>query len=90
MITEWFLSIAQAVVTWLLGLFPDWTPPADWSDLAGFLATASSWLNGLSVWFPIGVISTCVGVALAAWLIPLLIKGIRWLVGLIPTMGGGT
>lgn len=89
MITEWLIGLGVAVAEWFLSLFGTSDPP-EW------LVTLSDWLgalvgsaSGLGVWIPWGLAFGVAGTVLALWLSGFLIKGVRWLIGLIPTMGGG-
>lgn len=89
MIPEWFIDLFTGVATWALSLLPKW-------DDNGIIVTASNWVTtliagaaGLGVWFPWGVLAVCMGLTSSWYGVIFLIKGVRWLVGWIPTMGGG-
>jgi len=89
-ITEWLISVATSIAGWLVGLLPTWTVP---SQITGFDDTLNEFIGGfggLGVWVPWALVVICVGISVGAWLIGVGVKALRWVVGLIPTMGGGT
>lgn len=90
MISEWFIGLINTIATWFLSLFPEWEPPAEIvnfdSTLNGFLASFS----GLGVWVPWALLVTCVVITIGAYLVGLTVRAARWVLGLVPTMGGNT
>ena len=89
MITQFFMGIGQSVADWFLGLFGTGEPPAWLSEVGGFVASLLASVSGLGAWVPWAFAITVAGVVSAVWLSGFLLKAVRWLVGLIPTMGGG-
>ncbi|SEH84155.1 MULTISPECIES: hypothetical protein [unclassified Leifsonia] len=90
MITEWFLSLAGGFITWLIGLFPPATAVPDWiTSAAGYVQNVINSGAGLGAWIPWPLVIGVGGFQLALWFGLWSVKVIRWLVGLIPTMGGG-
>lgn len=88
MITEWFISIGQAIAQWFLGLFGTDAPP-DWiTSVAGFVTELFARVAGLGAWLPFPLIGTVGAALLGLWAVFWLIKGIRWLWGLTPFSGG--
>lgn len=90
MITEWFLGLCQQIADWFLSLFPEWDVPG---DIVGFDNTLNGFVgsfDGLGVWVPWTLLFVCVGISIAAYLIGLSVRAGRWVLGLVPTMGGGT
>jgi hypothetical protein len=90
MVTEFFLGVIAGIVDWFLGLFPEWVVPAELvsfdDTLNGFIGSFS----GLGVWVPWALLVVCVGIAIASYLVGLAVRAGRWILGLAPTMGGGT
>jgi len=88
MIVEFFISIASGIADWGLGLLGS-AQPAEWVTTVGtFVNSTLQSVAGLGAWVPwdfaIGVSAT----VLTLWLLFLLVKAIRWVVGWFPTMGG--
>lgn len=90
MIVEWLASMAAGFVEWISGLLAQIQPPAWITDQHGALVSMLDSFNGLGVWVDWVSLGICIGAVLASWGSALLVKGLRWLVGLIPTMGGGS
>ena len=89
MITEWFVSLGTGTVGWFLSLFGTADPPAFITAVGTFIAGILESAAGLGAWIPWALVLTIAGVNLALWGIGLTVRVVRWLVGLIPTMGGG-
>ena len=89
MITEWFISIGMGIAEWAVGLFGTADPPAYLTSLTTWLGTIINGASGFGAWVPWPFALLVAGVSLTLWLAGFVIKGIRWLIGLIPTMGGG-
>lgn len=90
MISEWVIGLIGTIGEWFLGLFPEWEVPA---EIAGFDTTLNGFIgsfDGLGVWVPWALLVVCVGIAIASYLIGLTVRAARWVLGLAPTMGGGT
>lgn len=90
MITEWFLQLAANVTTWFIGLWPAAASVPTWiTGAAGYVQNVINSGAGLGAWIPwplvIGVATFQVGTWFALWVV----KVVRWVIGLIPTMGGG-
>lgn len=90
MIIEWLYSLVPGLEDWFLGLFgpadiPDWL-----GNVSDFLASMINSAAGLGAWVPWAFVIGVSGTLLGVWLIGLLIRVVRWLIGLIPTMGGGS
>jgi len=89
-ISEWFLGLATMIGAWFVGLVPaeGLEPPAEvWgldATISGFLAPFS----GLSVWVPWALVFFCAGMALLVWGVGWGVKGIAWLWGQVPVVGG--
>lgn len=89
MITEFFLNLFTTVQTFVLGIIPDVQLPSWFSDAAGYVA---GWINqgaNLGVWVPWALVGSVTAAVLGVWLFGLAVKSARWLLGLLPTMGGG-
>lgn len=90
MITEFFITLSATIADWFMGLFPEWNVPP---EVAGFDNTVNGFIDdfsGLGVWAPWPLLISIAGIAIIAFTIQLTVKAARWLIGLIPTMGGGT
>lgn len=89
MITEWIINLGIALADWFVSLLGTDDPPEWLNTLATWLGGLVASASGLGVWIPWALGFGVSGIVLALWLSGFLIKGVRWLVGLIPTMGGG-
>lgn len=90
MIWAWLLDVARGFIGWVLDLFPsDWELPDWFTGLADTAAEVIGNAAGLGAWVPWGIVLTVVGATFVLWTVGLIIKFVRWVVGLIPTMGGG-
>lgn len=88
MITEWFIGIGSDLTTWALGALGT-DDPASWFTTVGtFITNILASVAGLGAWVPWGIAIAVWGTATAVWTAGLLLKVARWLLGLIPTMGG--
>lgn len=90
MITQWFLDMGVGMAGWFLDLFPADFEVPDW--FLGFTAIVNQIFSnavGLGAWVPWPLVLLVVGFIFTVWGAGLLIKFVRWLIGLIPTMGGG-
>ena len=90
MITDWLIDVGRQLMAWLLGLFPaDWQVP-DWlTGLSTQLGVVLAGAAGMGVWIPWALIFTVVTATFVLWTLGLTLKLARWLLGLVPTMGGG-
>ena len=88
MITEALLNLFGGIADWFLGLFGTAAPPAWITDTAagilGFITAGA----GLGVWIPWSTFGIVALVVLFVWTSGFWLKVFRWLLGLIPTMGG--
>lgn len=83
--------IVQAVLDFVLGalsalfeFLPAFTPPAvaaEWPDWMQYIGNAMRYLSG---WVNIGLFLTCVGGALAAYVIALGVRGVLFIYDRIP------
>lgn len=89
MITEWFISIGQAIADWFLGLLGTADAPDYITSVGTFIGGILSSAQGLGAWIPWALVIVVAGINLALWLTGFGVKALRWLVGLLPTMGGG-
>lgn len=90
MIPDLFIDLGVAVGTWFLGLFPSDFEAPEWiSGLAGLVNEVFANAVGMGAWVPWPFVLLVVGSIVTVWLIGLFVKFVRWLIGIIPTMGGG-
>ena len=88
MIVEWFLSIAGGVADWALGFLGS-DPAPEWMTTVGtFMSGQLASFAGLGAWIPWDFAILVWGSILTIWVAILLVKFVRWVIGLIPTMGG--
>jgi len=91
MISEWFLGLLDTVGVWFFSLFPaDAAITSFVSDASSVIQDAIDAANGLGAWLDWGYALLVSSIVASVWLIGLVIKVARWLLGLVPTMGGGT
>lgn len=86
MIDEFLVGVACKFIIWVASLFPDWSVPS-LDPSAGFQKIVEQ-VQSLGVWVPFGVLTTCVAVVVAAWLVTLSIKTVRAIIAHIPEIGG--
>lgn len=90
MITAAFEKAWAGFLSWFLGLWPAYTLP-DWvQHPTDKISTALSSFAGFGVWIDWTLLVTVVTAVVAAYVLQLTIRLARWLLGLVPTMGGGT
>jgi len=90
MVSDFFMGLGEQLITWALGLWPvGFTLPEWFLGFAGLVSQVLTGAVGMGVWIPWASIFTVVGATFALWGIGLLLKFARWVVGLVPTMGGG-
>lgn len=89
MIFEWLLGLLDGLADFGLGLTDGLEVP-DWLDgFAGLFADVAAACYGLGAWVPWWLVIGAVTATFSIWSVGLLVKAVRWLVGWIPTMGGG-
>lgn len=89
MIVSGFIGLFAGLQTWFVSLFGTDPPPA-WMGTAGqFLGSLIQSARGLGPWVPWTLILTIAAFNLTLWAAFLAIKVARWVLGLVPTMGGG-
>lgn len=89
MVVESFLTVFSHLQVFFIESFGKSDPPA-WMGTAGvFAGQLLSSAKGLGAWVPWTLILTVAGFNLVLWGTFLAIRIARWLLGLVPTMGGG-
>lgn len=88
MIIKALYAVFFGIVEGIIALFPKGEPPAFIVQASGLMHEAFLAANGLGAWIPWSVAIATAGVVFTIWGILLVISGMRWLVGWIPTMGG--
>ena len=88
MIADWFIQLASVVLGWALDTFPPF-------DDSGIVITAENfflpWLGGiheLGVWMPWNALRICVPIVMTVYLVSLLARFFRVILGHIPLIGG--
>jgi hypothetical protein len=89
-ITAWFIGIGTGFVDWFLGLFGTADPPAFIVQATDFVAGLLSSAAGLGAWIPWALVLAVAGFNFLLWATGFGVKAVRWCVGLIPSMGGGS
>ncbi len=90
MIVEFFIGLWDTIATAVLGLMPKDPAPDFLVNADGVLNTLLQSIQGMGAWVDIPFAITVVTAVLGAWLVGATVKIVRWLIGLIPTMGGGS
>lgn len=89
MIVDFFLTTAEALVVWVLGLFPtDFEVPEWITGFTGLIAEILAGAHGMGIWIPWAFVFIVLGGTYLLWSAGLLLKFARFILGLIPTMGG--
>lgn len=88
MIVEWFASLGVTVATFVLSWFDGIEVPTWLDDFAGIIAQVIAGGAGMGAWIPWALLWSVLAAVFALWLIGFTVKGVRWLVGWLPTMGG--
>lgn len=90
MITEWFIQLGMGFAQWFVGLVP--ADALEVPDVVANLDTSiNSFMSGfgpVGVWVPWVIVITCAGASLAIWGSTWLVKGVAWIWGQIPVIGG--
>lgn len=90
MIVSFFLDVALGLAGWVLDMFPADFEVPEW--LTGFAVLVNEIFGnavGMGAWVPWPFVLLVIGSVLTMWAIGFGIKFARWLIGLVPTMGGG-
>lgn len=83
MLATFLLNLVYSIVNGFLGLFPD----VSLSDsVAGSVATASTYISGLNMIFPVSSLLSIVALVLTIEGVILIIKIINWFIRKIPTI----
>jgi hypothetical protein len=89
MISDFFIGLWSGFMDWGLGLFGTSDPPAYLTTVTTFISGLLQSAQGLGVWVPWVLVLSIAGINIGLWLVFTVVKGARWVLGLIPTMGGG-
>lgn len=88
MISEWFLTLMEGVVTWFMSLFepielPDWvsSPPA---DIASFMVN----LDSVGVWVPWPIVTTVTLGVVTVYVVLFVVKIVKQVLAHVPAIGG--
>lgn len=89
MITEWFMTLAQGVVTWALGLLPPTDTAQDLivsaeNAFAPIIAGASQ----IGGWMPWGTLAICFPIVIGFYVASFAVKVFRQLFAHVPLFGG--
>jgi hypothetical protein len=88
LILELLLDIAVGIARWGLAFLGTDEPPEWLTTVGTFINSQIQGFAGLGAWVPWDFAILVAGANLTLWLVFLLVKAIRWVVGWIPTMGG--
>lgn len=89
MITEALVGVGTWFGGWIVGLFPEWNPPAWLYEVPAMFSTAFGMVSGLGVWFDWQALGVVVGSVVAAYVIGFLVRLTRAVIAHIPQFGGG-
>lgn len=78
-----------AIQNFFVGLMGTTAPPAWMGTTGTFVVSLIESAKGLGAWVPWTLILSIAAFNLALWAAFLALKVARWVVGLLPTMGGG-
>lgn len=88
MISEWFVKLGTGLWAFFAGLFPDWEAPPELLDADGTLNqlfTLGQGLEPFANWALIGILAA---IPLAVWVIGVMVRAVRLLIGHVPFVGG--
>lgn len=90
MVTEWLIQVGTNIATWFLGLVPadKAGAPAQVSQFDDMVNSFMSGFGSLGVWVPWAVVIVCAGLSVGIWIVLWGIKGIAWIWGQVPVIGG--
>lgn len=88
MIVEWLWGIATGFAGWVLSWFDGFELPDWWFTFSDVIAQVVASAVGMGAWVPWEVLFAVIGILVGTYALLISIKGARWLVGWIPTMGG--
>ena len=88
MILEWIVQVAVGLWEWIANLFPDWDPPAELTDPDGMIGQLFAFGQGLEPWVNWGLIGALAAIPFAVWVIGIVVKMVRLLIGHVPWIGG--
>lgn len=80
--------MASSVITWIVGLFPDWEPPGWLINADDMVQQVFGFFDGLSPWVDWAFIGTICLIPFGVWAAVLLFKGVRVIVSHVPFFGG--
>ena len=89
MIIEWFLTVFSHIQVFFIESFGTSAPPVWMGTVGTFVGSLLTSARGLGAWVPWTLILSIAAFNLALWAVFLAIKIARWLLGLVPAMGGG-
>ena len=89
MVVDFFLEVFMKLQVFFIELMGKTDPPP-WAGTVGvFIGGLLQSAKGLGAWIPWTLVITVATFNLSVWGLFLILRGIRWVVGLFPTMGGG-
>lgn len=88
MIVEWLIEMAVGLWQFIADLFPDWDVPPELLDADGMLQQVFAFGQGLEPWVNWTLIGTLGLIPLSVWVIGMLVKAVRLLIGHVPGIGG--
>lgn len=89
MVTKLVMDAWAASVAWLGGLFTLPAVPSFFGDVAGYVASAASYVASTSVWMPWTLLATVIGAWAVCMALALGVKVVR-IVASFLTAGGGS
>ena len=89
MVVDLFLEAFAHIQVFFIEMMGQTAPPA-WTGTVGvFVGGLLQSAKGLGAWIPWTLVITVASFNLSLWALFLVIKAVRWIIGLFPTMGGG-
>lgn len=82
------VTLAFGFSTGAMAFLPQGDPPDFILQATPVLHQVFASANGVGAWIPWGVAISTAGAIFALWVVLIVVSGVRWLFGWIPTMGG--
>lgn len=88
MIVDWIVSNAVGFWSWLLGLMPDWSMPAELANADDTVNGLFRNIDGLGAWVNFPIVGVLAAIPPILWVIMINWKAFRMAVSHLPFIGG--
>lgn len=89
MITEALVGVGASLVGWIVGLFPDWDPPAWMVETPVKYRGLFEGFADMGVWIDWVALGLVIGTVVTAYVAGFVVRMVRAIVAHIPQFGGG-